>query len=133
MGALLFKTNWWAQYSPFPVLPFSHIGIKLVYTTKTQITPEVPLVLPVFVQYDPPVNTQNSSVWRIISYLCAMAALFHISDIPNESNHEPLAYTSNGCTPIEVLPVPNAYTISQQATGVFSFIFNALLHDVVYA
>ena len=25
-----------------------------------------------------------------------------------------LSYTSKGCTPVEVLPVPNAYTISQQ-------------------
>ncbi len=32
-----------------------------------------------------------------------------------------LYYTSKGCTPIEVLPVPNAYTISQQTTGVFCF------------
>ena len=33
--------------------------------------------------------------------------------------HDILAYTSKGCTPIQVLPVPNAHTISQQTTGVF--------------
>ncbi len=54
----------------------------------------------------------------------------------------PLAYTSKGCTPIEVLPVPNAYTTSEQTTGVFAFkmhmvilgdIFYVLLQNVVYA
>ncbi len=48
-----------------------------------------------------------------------------------------LAYTSKGCTPIEVLPVPNAYTTSEQTTGVFTFIlgdiFYVLLKNVVYA
>ena len=41
-----------------------------------------------------------------------------------------LAYTSKGCSPIGVHPVPNAYTIPQQTTG---DIFNVLLRDVVYA
>ncbi len=54
-----------------------------------------------------------------------------------------LAYTSKGCTPIEVLPVPNAYTTSEQTTGVnhkvsnnmviLGDIFYVLLQNVVYA
>ncbi len=40
-----------------------------------------------------------------------------------------LAYTLKGCTPIEVLPVPNAYTTSEQIAGVFY----VLLQNVVYA
>ena len=40
-----------------------------------------------------------------------------------------LAYTLKGCIPIEVRPVPNAYTTSEQTAGVFY----VLLQNVVYA
>ncbi len=53
--------------------------------------------------------------------------------------HHSLAYTSKGCTPIEVLPVPNEYTTCEQTTGVFCLqnilgdILYVLLQYVVYA
>ncbi len=34
-----------------------------------------------------------------------------------------LAYASKGCILVEVLPVPNAYTTSEQTTGVFSMFY----------
>ncbi len=49
---------------------------------------------------------------------------------PGRPLSESLGYTSNRCTPIDVLPVPNAYTTSEQTT---SDIFNVLLQSVVYA
>ncbi len=38
-------------------------------------------------------------------------------------NSGSLAYTLKGCTPIEVLPVPNTYIISQQSIRVFSMFY----------
>ena len=43
-----------------------------------------------------------------------------------------LAYTSKGCTPIEVLPVPNAYTISQLTTGVSIWQNEYIHHQIWY-
>ncbi len=49
----------------------------------------------------------------------------------------PLAYTPKGCTLIEVLPVPNGYTTSEQTQRymhwILGDIFNVLLQNVVYA
>ncbi len=53
--------------------------------------------------------------------------------------HMALAYTSKGCTPVEVLPVPNAYTTCEPQLVFFAFnivilgdIFYVLLQNVVY-
>ncbi len=47
-----------------------------------------------------------------------------------------LAYTSKGCTPVEVLPVPNAYTTCEPQLVFFVIlgdIFYVLFQNVVYA
>ncbi len=67
---------------------------------------------------------------RIFRIFFMMNLFYYIRE--NKFRDITLAYTSKGCTPIEVLPVPNAYTTSEQTTGVFCF-FYVLLRNVVYA
>ena len=141
---ILFYTH---NFTEFPDGPNVNFRLQIWRPTPGEITPGINndfryrLVWQYLVE-NANIISSNGILWRVSIFLSFNKQIIHIASIYLDrysrcqwitSQHNgrtcvwgsvtlrgpiSLAYTSKGCTPIKVLPVPNAYTVSQQTTGV---------------